>query len=314
MVAMERSHYSVCTPFLILVLLASLTSSDGTTTASSATSTGSSGTTSSSLLNVQDIDLSAITLPPFEAPPEAPTLKTPPTSFQSLFGFPKAWNPLPDGIHQRYYNATDIWFADPEDEKAKERKMHWNTNNSTYQYLGGYYQPAVGFIVTDILNLLADIETIVRDIIELIIALIRLIRCIGVAIIQDEKIQQFERPQTNLFARHMSIFSKRERIDDRLWDSTTEEPEILRCIKREGNQVTQVLWYVAKAFYYVAKVPARVIHLAVKLIVSIVRIFTSSASLAVGIDHHSCYVVCQILSEKAATLCQETCGGVSIEY
>ena len=206
---------------------------------------------------------------------EAPTLKTTPTSFSSIIGFPTSWNPIPDGFTQRGFNATDVWFADPDlPSTGTNDKKHWNTNTQAYQYLGGYYQPAIGIIVRDILDLISDIESVIRDIIELIIAIVRLIGCSVVAIFRDEKIQQFERPQTNLFARQMSIFSKRERIDDRLWDSTTEEPELLRCIKREGNQITLVAWYFPKFFYYWAKIPARGIALIIRLIVSIVRAFT----------------------------------------
>ena len=187
---------------------------------------------------------------------------------------------------------------------------HKHTRN-----LGGYYQPAIGIIVRDILDLIADIESVIRDIIELVIAIVRLIRCSVVAIFRDEKIQQFERPQTSLFARQMSIFSKRERIDDLLLDSTTEEPELLlRCIKREGNQITPAAWYFPKFFYYWAKIPARGIALIIRIIVSIVRAFTSSVSLSIRIDHHVCYVIFQILSEKAGIMCQETCGGVSERF
>lgn len=297
---------SPCILFIsILIILTSSPINDATTTPAPGTSTAASGTTS-----MLGLDVEMPTMPTIETVTESPTLKTPPTSFNSVFGFPKGWTPIPDGLHQRKFNATDIWFADP-DLKDNDDKRNWNTNNSTYQYLGGYYNPATAIIYKDVLELLADAESIIRDVIELVFAVIRLVRCTIVAIFSDEKIQRFERPQTNLFARHMSIFSKRERVDDRLWDSTPEEPEVIRCIKREGDEVTLVLWYILKVFYYVAKVPARGISLIVRLILSAVRIFTASASFSAGIDHHICYVLCQIFSEKAGILCQETCGGVS---
>lgn len=303
---MERSLF----PPLLIVLLFHVSSNDGTTTPASVTTTASSSKTTGSTLD-QFNEMVTMVMPTFETVTSPPTLFTPPTSFGSLFGLPKGWNPIPDGLYQRGFNATDIWFADPDLPYNGGIERHWNTNNETYQYLGGPYNSATAMIYRDVLDLIVDAEAIIRDIIELIIAVVRLVQCSTVAIWSDEKIQRFERPQTNLFARHMSIFSKRERVDDRLWDATAEEPEVIRCIKREGDQITKVLWYILKAFYYIVKVPARGVALIIHVIVAIVRVFDPTAAFALGIDHHSCYVVCQLLSEKAAVLCQETCGGVS---
>lgn len=210
-------------------------------------------------------------------------------------------HPFPDGL--LLWSNEDIWFS------KKSYEHDWDAVQ--YKYMGGYGGlPVLKMLCREVVDVLKDVESILRDVVEALISVVRLIWCLILSMMQRD-ISHLERPMANMRSRFevSQIPSKRERIEDRLLDSTKHEWQAWRCIKRGLETVLQVAVYFIKFFYYAGKLFARAIYIVSKTVMAIVHI--PIPWLYISVDGTYCYQFGNLFSERLALGMKHTCTGVS---
>ena len=220
------------------------------------------------------------------------------TVWYKITGNFKFINPIPDGWSR--WNNVDVWFSKKENED-------WNMTQP--KFLGGYGNlPLFIMAQAEVGEVLNDAENIIRDVIELIVQIWRLIRCVVTSFFSVD-ITWMERPRVNRRAKYEMTMSKREGIVDRIADSDLYDWNIIRCVQRAVEEVLMVLWYIVKVLYYKEKMIGRGVIILVKLVVSIVHMLIPH--LAVSVDGTYCFMLGELWSEKLGLWFKDGCTGVS---
>lgn len=209
--------------------------------------------------------------------------------------------PWPDGLWTQW-DDVDVWFS------KESCEDDWEVVQ--YKYMGGYGgTPVLRMFVREVVDVVKDAESIIRDVIEAFIFQIgRLGWCLILCVIQRD-ITHLERPHANLRSRFEVHFSKRERVEDRLFDSTRHEWQAWRCVKRGLETVLQVGAYIIKFFYYGGKMIARFFFIISKTIIALVHVFIPW--LYISMDGLYCYQLGNLFSERLGLGLMHTCRDVS---
>ena len=186
-----------------------------------------------------------------------------------------------------------VWFQEPDATDWKDVQFEW---------LFGYNIPTLTVFFREWMDWFSELEDAARDVVNIVIRALQLIMCEINGGLMLGNIGGYERPQANMRAKLEYHLPKRERLSDRVWDSTHQEQKWIRCIKSAGDQVDLVAVYFLKVPYWPFKSIARWFFGWTKVICSAVRGLLSMQELSVslGFDPGHCFKLGSIISVNSA--------------